>query len=93
VLCELESGIQQMPDPVAGRRRLRSALKHVRIWPLEPTIAEHYGTIWLEMERAGRSLSQVDILLAALARQWRLILLTSDRDFDALPDIQKENWM
>jgi len=32
-------------------------------------------------------------MLAALCRQQRLILLTTDRDFEALPDIRVENWL
>ena len=37
-------------------------------------------------------LSQVDMMLAALARQKDLTLATSDRDFEALPDVRTENW-
>jgi len=33
------------------------------------------------------------MLLAALARQRSLTLLTSDRDFEAQPDIHTENWL
>jgi predicted nucleic acid-binding protein len=38
-------------------------------------------------------LSQVDMMLAALSRQHKVILLSSDRDFEALPDISVENWI
>lgn len=33
------------------------------------------------------------MMLAALARQMRLTLVTSDNDFAAMPDIQTENWL
>lgn len=33
------------------------------------------------------------MMLAALARQLGLVLLTSDRDFDALPGLSLENWL
>jgi predicted nucleic acid-binding protein len=39
----------------------------------------------------GRVLSQVDMMLAALARQHRLTLLTTDRDFEVLTDLRLEN--
>jgi len=45
------------------------------------------------LKRRGRALSQVDIMLAALARQMKLTLVTSDQDFDALPDIATANWL
>jgi predicted nucleic acid-binding protein len=32
-------------------------------------------------------------MLAALARQHKLIILTTDRDFEALTDLRVENWV
>jgi len=32
-------------------------------------------------------------MLAALARQMKLTLVTTDHDFAALPDLQPENWL
>jgi predicted nucleic acid-binding protein len=37
-------------------------------------------------------LSQVDMMLAALARQHKLTVLTTDRDFEALTDLRVEKW-
>jgi predicted nucleic acid-binding protein len=33
------------------------------------------------------------MMLAALARQHRLVVLTTDGDFKALPDLRVENWV
>ena len=33
------------------------------------------------------------MMLAALARQHNLTVLTSDRDFEALTDLRVENWI
>jgi predicted nucleic acid-binding protein len=51
-----------------------------------------YGEIYRELRRVGRVLSQVDMMLAAMARLSKWTSLTSDRDFEALPDIRTENW-
>lgn len=93
VICELEAGIEQTADPDAYRHRLRQLLSQVRIWPLDHRIARAYGQIYLALRRRGRSLSQVDMMLAALTRVMNLTLLSSDRDFEALPDIRSENWL
>lgn len=93
VLCELEVGIQLTPRPDRTRHQLDQLLRFVRLWPLERVTTERYGLIFHELRRAGRVLSQVDMMLASLARQHSLTLLTSDRDFEALPDLQVENWM
>jgi predicted nucleic acid-binding protein len=65
----------------------------VRLWPLETETTRLYGVVYLEVRRKGRVLSQVDMMLAALERQHRLIVLTTDRDFEALPDLTLENWV
>lgn len=93
VLCELEAGIQQTAAPADYRRRLGQLLRHVRLWPLDQDTARLYGTAFNELRRRGKALSQVDIMLAALARQHNLVILSTDSDFDALPDIKRQNWI
>jgi predicted nucleic acid-binding protein len=52
-----------------------------------------YGEIFRDLRSRGRVLSQVDMMLAALAKQMDLTIATADRDFEALPDIRTENWL
>jgi predicted nucleic acid-binding protein len=63
------------------------------LWPLDADTARLYGAIYIELRRQGRVLSQVDMVLAALGRQHKLTVLTSDQDFDALTDLRVENWV
>ena len=93
VLCEVQAGLQFAKRPASCIEQLNRLLAVVRIWPLEPTIAEHYGKTYAQLKLAGRVLSQVDLLLAAACRQSGWVLLTTDRDFEALPDIRQENWL
>ena len=93
VLCELEAGIQQTAQPTANQRRLGQLLRHVRLWPLDGETARRYGEVFNELRQQGRALSQVDMMLAALARQHNLTILTTDRDFEALPNVRTENWL
>ncbi len=93
VLCEIEAGIQQVERPREYRQNLRRLLAHVRLWPLDVKTARFFGEIYHELRRQGRVLSQVDMMLAALARQMRLTILTTDRDFEALPSIRTQNWV
>ena len=65
VLCELEVGIQQTPNPDDNRRRLAQLLRHVRLWPLDTETTRLYGAVYLELRRQGRVLSQVDIMLVS----------------------------
>ncbi len=92
-LCELLVGVVMRKDAEKTRRRLDGFLQVVRIWPLDLAIADRYAEAYHELQKAGRALSQVDILLAAMARHLNATLLTSDNDFQALPDIPTENWL
>jgi predicted nucleic acid-binding protein len=92
-LCELEVGASQVRDPATYRKALARLLTALRIWSLDEKTAFLYGDVYHQLRQRGRVCSQVDIMLAALARQLDLVLLTSDRDFDALPGLSIENWL
>jgi predicted nucleic acid-binding protein len=94
VLCEFEAGISQFLNPDPVRRGMERILRRsIRIWPLDRPVATIYGELYVSLKRQGRALSRVDIILAALAKRDRSILLTADRDFEALPEVKTENWL
>jgi predicted nucleic acid-binding protein len=93
VICEIEVGIQDSTHVDAYRRQLNHVLRKVKLIPLELTMTPNYGEVYRELRRVGRVLSQVDMMLAAMVRHSKWTLLTADRDFEALPDIQTENWL
>jgi len=81
-----------MAKDVASQSSVRS-MKVVRIWPVELAVADRHAEVYHALKKAGRALSQVDMMLAAMARQLQATLLTTDQDFQALPGIQSENWL
>lgn len=72
---------------------LTECLRQVRVWPSIRKCAELYSEIYHDLRRRGRALSQVDILLAALATHIGAVLVTTDRDFEAVPGIRQESWL
>jgi tRNA(fMet)-specific endonuclease VapC len=92
VLCEIEAGLQQVRHKAKYRQDLSHLLTQLRLWPIDLKTARLYGEIYTELRRAGRVLSQVDIMVAALARQMKLTILTADRDFAVLDDLRTEDW-
>ncbi|GAB4461456.1 MAG: hypothetical protein Fur0044_53350 [Anaerolineae bacterium] len=44
------------------------------------------------MRRQGRQLEAIDSFIAIVAVRYDLILLTTDQDFQVVPDLQIENW-
>lgn len=93
VLCELEFGIIDTARPERNRQSLNHLLKVVRLWPFDWKIVQLFGTTAKFLQQRGCSLSQVDIMLAAFAQHYSATILTTDKDFDALPDIKTENWL
>jgi tRNA(fMet)-specific endonuclease VapC len=92
VLCELAVGIEHTARRDANWAALQVFLRQMRIWPVDLLTAQAYGQIYNELRAKGRVLSQVDMMIAALARQMNLVVLTTDRDFEALPDVNTEDW-
>jgi tRNA(fMet)-specific endonuclease VapC len=92
VLCEIEAGMRQVRHKVKYRRDLNHLLLQLRLWTVDLETARIYGDVYTDLRRRGRVLSQVDMMVAALARQMKLTVLTTDRDFDALHDIRTADW-
>ena len=92
VLCEIEAGLQQVRRKEKYRRDLDHLLLQLRLWPIDLKTTRVFGDIYTELRGAGRALSQVDIMVAAMARQMGFTILTTDRDFEALPDVRTEDW-
>jgi tRNA(fMet)-specific endonuclease VapC len=93
VLCELEEGIVFTADPDHYRRTLKAVMKEVRIWPMDWNLVEQYGSCAKLARQRGRVLSTVDLILAAFAWNENLVLLTTDKDFEAFPEIKTVNWL
>lgn len=93
VFCELLVGVVQRKDAAKSRKRLDNLLGVVRVWPIDLEIVHNYATIYHQLRQAGRALSQVDILLAAMAKHRNATLLTTDHDFQAVHEILTEDWL
>ena len=93
VLCELEAGVRFVSRPLPYRKSLDQLLMRVRVWPMDVPTTKLYGDLFAELRSKGRVLSSVDMMIAALARQFDCIVLTADRDFDAVSDLVVENWL
>src|SRR5438552_12653055 len=85
-LCELQAGLALSTRRERNQQLVRELLAEVRLWPLDQATALLYGELYHDLRRRGRALSQVDIMLAALARQINATIVSTDRHFEAVPD-------
>jgi predicted nucleic acid-binding protein len=93
VLCEYRAGIRLGRHYQRNLSRLNAALGILRLWPVDEETAAEFAELFRELRAAGRVMSQFDLLIAALARQRKLILLTADQDFRPVTGIHVENWL
>ena len=69
VLCEIEAGMRQVRHKAKYRRDLNHLLRQLRLWPIDLKTAQIFGDIYMELRRAGRVLSQVDIMVGCDRRK------------------------
>jgi predicted nucleic acid-binding protein len=93
VLCEYHAGIRLGRRYQQNLARLNAALRIFRLWPIDEETAVEFAEVFRELRMAGRVMSQFDLLIAALARQRRLILLTADQDFRPVAGLHVESWL
>jgi tRNA(fMet)-specific endonuclease VapC len=77
----------------ANTEKLQRVLRAYHHWEFDAGAAEDFGRIRAETRRAGRPIPELDVQIAAIARVNDLTLLTSDRHFAHVIDLQVENWL
>lgn len=55
--------------------------------------AEQAAELQAILRKRGWQLATIDALIATVALRDELILLTTDKDFDAVPNLQTQNWL
>ncbi|MBI1901406.1 MAG: type II toxin-antitoxin system VapC family toxin [Planctomycetia bacterium] len=93
VLCEYRAGIRVSRRRKQNVARLQVALEVLRIWPVDDGTTVEFAELFRELRAAGRMLSQFDLLIAAVARQYDLTLLTADKDFERVQRLRVRNWL
>ncbi len=90
VVGELWFGVERSVTKEANRDRLIRGLARIPKWPFEDVAAQHFGRIRHELGRAGRTMSVVDMQIAAFALG-NCAVVTKDTDLSAVPGLPVEN--
>ncbi len=94
VLGELFFGIEYSQTRDRNLDRLKRALNGLTCWPYPSEAAEEYGRLAAHLKRAGRTIQQVDLQLAAIAiLLGQCIVVSEDSDLLAAPGLVVENWV
>jgi tRNA(fMet)-specific endonuclease VapC len=93
VLGELWYGVENSASRERNLQRLLVAVADWTVWPYEAVAAEEYGRIAAELRQTGRTIQQIDMQIAAIARMLgNCTVVSADSDLAAVPRLAVENW-
>ena len=92
-LAELEYGVAKSSRPDQNREALAALVAPLAVAPFDDAAAARYGPLRAELERRGRPIGSLDMLIAAHALSLGRTLVTNDeREFSRVPGLPVENW-
>ena len=71
---------------------MNALLAAIDVLPWTSATARRYGTLRADLERQGRPLSALDLMIAAHAAEHDMTLVTHDLAFGAVPGLRIEDW-
>jgi tRNA(fMet)-specific endonuclease VapC len=78
-----------------GGRLLERSLtltRRLEVLPLEGDAAEDAARLGGELDQRGRSVANLDLLIAAITRKHHAVLVTRDQDFQRIPALHLETY-
>jgi tRNA(fMet)-specific endonuclease VapC len=89
---ELLFGLAKRPDAKRLHAAVHELLKRVDVLPWDSDTAERYGPVRADMERRGKILGPLDLLIATHALAVDTVLVTNDRAFGQVVGLHLEDW-
>jgi len=92
-LGELWDGVFYSATHEFNESLLKQHISHFAIWPFDHVAAVEYGRLAAELRRRGRTMQQIDIQIAAIARcLGDCTVISKDADLRDVPGLAVENW-
>jgi tRNA(fMet)-specific endonuclease VapC len=92
-LSELEYGINKSSRPLQNRIALLEFLAPFEILKFDDRAAFEYGKLRRDLERKGRSIGGMDMLVAARALSIQSVLVTNnEQEFRRFSGLAVQNW-
>lgn len=90
--AELRHGIERRPEAVNLRRRVHAFLARISILPFVDEDSTAFARLRVLSSKQGKTLSDLDMLIAAHAYSRDMTLVTADRAFMHIPHLRLVDW-
>jgi tRNA(fMet)-specific endonuclease VapC len=93
-LAEMEYGASKSSQPVRNRKALGQFVSPLEVAVFDRRATVFYGRIRTLLERKGRLIGSMDLLIAAHALSLGVPLVTNNvKEFKRVPGLRLENWV
>lgn len=89
---EMLFGVAKRPEAKRLQRAVAEFLLRVESLPWNSLAAECYGTVRADMQRRGKIMAPLDLLIASHALSLGLVLVTNDASFAQMEGLDVEDW-
>lgn len=89
---ELFSGLAKQPAAPRLHLAVREFLRRVDVLAWDNTVATRYGFVRADMQTRGGILAPLDLLIAAHALNAGAVLVTNDRAFGQVTNLDLQDW-
>lgn len=93
-IAELEYGVAKSSFPEKNKIALIEFLSIFNILAFDDTDAVEFGMIKTDLEKKGKIIGPMDLLIAGQAKSKKLILVTNNiKEFERVEGLKLENWV
>ena len=90
--AELRFGVARKPEAVKLRIAVEEFLLRVEALSWDSEAAQQYAQVRAELERSGKPMGNLDLMIAAHALSAKLVLVTHDHVFRRIKRLKVEDW-
>lgn len=73
-------------------KEIKKVTSNYNVLLIDEETAINYGNIKTALRKIGKPIPENDIWIAAIARQYELIVVTRDKHFETIDSISLQNW-
>ena len=92
VIGELWFGAEKSRKKSSNQKQIEALVDQVTILPVTEETSKHYGIIKNQLKQKGKPIPENDIWIAAVAREYDVMLVTRDQHFSNIDQIKTEAW-